>query len=306
MRQHGPGPAPAAGENARGGLPRRRVRPTSGRMDIRQYLSPFRKRLPRVAVVRLHGAIGATRPGAAGLSDAALAPLLERAFRRGKPAAVALVINSPGGSPVQSSLIAARIRRLADETKVPVHAFVEDIAASGGYWLVSAADDIWADATSLVGSIGVISAGFGFAGLLERHGVERRVHTAGASKSFMDPFRPEKPEDVARLTALLEPMHAVFKAQIVARRGAKLAEGRDLFTGDIWIGAQALEVGLIDGLAHMVPKLKELYGDKVRLVPYGIRRSIWRRFGVAAAADGALGAALDLAEERALWARYGL
>ncbi|MBW6505313.1 MAG: S49 family peptidase [Rhodobacteraceae bacterium] len=275
-------------------------------MDIRQYLPPFRKHLPRVAVVRLQGAIGISRPGAASLSDAALAPLLERAFRRGKPAAVALVINSPGGSPVQSSLIAARIRRLADETKVPVHAFVEDIAASGGYWLATAADDIWADATSLVGSIGVISAGFGFAGLLDRFGIERRVHTAGASKSFMDPFRPEKPEDVARLTALLEPMHATFKALIIARRGAKLSQGRDLFTGDIWVGAQAQEVGLIDGIAHMVPKLKALYGDKVRLMPYGIRRPLWRRFGAGAAAESALGAALDLADERALWARYGL
>jgi len=274
-------------------------------MDIRRLI-PFARRLPLVAVVRLQGAIGAARPGSAGLSDAALAPLLERAFRRGKPAAVALVINSPGGSPVQSALIAARIRRLADETKVPVHAFVEDIAASGGYWLATAADDIWADATSLVGSVGVISAGFGFAGLLDRAGVERRVHTAGTSKSFMDPFRPEKPEDVARLTALLEPMHAAFKAQIVARRGARLADGRDLFNGDIWTGAQAAELGLIDGLAHLVPKLKALYGDKARLLPYGIRRPIWRRFGAAAAAEAALGAALDLAEERALWSRYGL
>lgn len=276
-----------------------------GRMDIRRII-PFAPRLPLVAVVRLQGAIGATRPGASGLSDATLAPTLERAFRRGKPAAVALVINSPGGSPVQSSLIAARIRRLADETKVPVHGFVEDIAASGGYWLASAADDIWADATSLIGSIGVISAGFGFAGLIDRYGVERRVHTAGTSKSFMDPFRPEKPEDVARLIALLEPMHAVFKAHVVARRGAKLAEGRDLFNGDIWTGAQALEAGLIDGLAHIVPKLKALYGDKVRLLPYGIRRPLWRRFGAAAGAEAALGAALDLVEERALWARYGL
>ncbi|MDP1669279.1 S49 family peptidase [Phaeovulum sp.] len=275
-------------------------------MDIRQYLPPFRKRQPRVAVVRLQGAIGAARPGAAGLSDAALGPLLERAFRRGKPAAVALVINSPGGSPVQSALIAAHIRRLADETKLPVHAFVEDIAASGGYWLASAADDIWADATSLVGSIGVISAGFGLAGLIERYGVERRVHTAGSAKSFMDPFRPEKPEDVVRLLALLEPMHAAFKAQITDRRGAKLAAGRDLFTGDIWVGQQALEVGLIDGIAHLVPKLKALYGDKVRLVQYGLRRPFWRRFGAAEATTAALSAALDLAEERALWSRYGL
>lgn len=275
-------------------------------MDIRQFIPPFRKGPPRVAVVRLQGAIGATRPGATGLSDAALAPLLERAFRRGRPAAVAFIINSPGGSPVQSALIAARIRRLAEELKRPVHAFVEDIAASGGYWLASAADDIWADATSLVGSIGVISSGFGFSGLIERYGVERRVHTAGTAKSFMDPFRPEKAEDVARLKALLEPMHAAFKAQVVARRGAKLAEGRDLFTGDIWVGEQAVEAGLIDGIAHLVPKLHELYGKKVRLLPYGTRRPLWQRFGAESVAQSALGAAFELAEERALWARYGL
>lgn len=274
-------------------------------MDITRFL-PFRNRPPRVAVIRLQGSIGATRPGAAGLSDAALAPLLERAFRRGRPVAVALVINSPGGSPVQSSLIAARVRRLAEETKLPVHAFVEDIAASGGYWLACAADDIWADATSLVGSIGVISAGFGFAGMLDHHGVERRVHTAGGAKSFMDPFQPEKPQDVARLHSLLEPLHASFKAHVTARRGTKLSSGLDLFTGDVWAGEQAVALGLIDGIAHLVPKLKELYGAKVRLLPYGTRRPLLRRFGVGAATDAALGAALDFAEERALWARFGL
>lgn len=271
------------------------------------HLLPARlkNRPPRVALVRLQGAIGATRPGAQGLSDAALAPLLERAFRKGKPAAVALVINSPGGSPVQSSLIAARIRRLADELGVPVHAFVEDVAASGGYWLACAADDIWADATSIVGSIGVISAGFGLSDFIARHGVERRVHTAGRSKSLMDPFRPEKAEDVARLTLLLEDMHRVFKAWVTARRGAKLSTESDLFTGDIWTGALALNTGLIDGLAHPVPKLKELYGDKVRIVAYGQRRPWLRRFGMGLGAEMA-GAVLDQAEERALWARFGL
>lgn len=266
-------------------------------------------RAPRVAVIRLQGAIGLTRPGAAGLSDAALAPVIERAFRRGRPAAVALIINSPGGSPVQSSLIAARIRRLAEEKQIPVHAFVEDVAASGGYWLATAADDIWADETSVVGSIGVISAGFGLDQLIARHGVERRVHTAGGSKSFLDPFRPEKPEDVARLTRLLEDMHRVFKAQVVARRGTRLAAGADLFTGEIWTGAQALGTGLIDGIGHAVPRLKALYGDKVRLVPYGPKRGWLGRFGAQAgsalgaeAADALIGAA----EERALWARYGL
>lgn len=269
-------------------------------MDIKRFM-PFTRKPPLIPVIRLQGAIGVSRPGAAGLSDSVIGPLVERAFRRGRPAAVALVVNSPGGSPVQSSLIAARIRRLSEETGTPVHAFVEDVAASGGYWLATAADDIWADATSVIGSIGVISAGFGFAGLIERHGVERRVHTAGSSKSFLDPFRPENPEDVERLKALLEPMHASFKAHVTARRGARLSPERDLFTGDVWTGEQALALGLIDGVAHLEPKLKSLYGDKLRLVPYGPRRPWFRRIGVEA-----LGAALDLVEERALWARYGL
>ncbi|MGD9918210.1 MAG: S49 family peptidase [Paenirhodobacter sp.] len=268
-----------------------------------------RRRAPRVAVIRLQGAIGAVRPGAQGLSDAALEPVIERAFRKSRPVAVALIVNSPGGSPVQSSLIAARIRRLADETQVPVHAFVEDVAASGGYWLACAADDIWADATSVVGSIGVISAGFGLSELIAKHGVERRVHTAGGSKSFLDPFRPEKPEDIARLTGLLEEMHRVFKAWVTERRGGRLATDADLFTGEIWTGALALRSGLIDGIAHPVPKLKELYGEKVRLIPYGQRRSLLRRFGAeAGAALGAetAGALAQAVEERALWARYGL
>jgi serine protease SohB len=272
---------------------------------------PFVKKPPFVAVLRLQGAIGMSRPGSPGLSDAAMAPLIERAFARGKPAAVALLINSPGGSPVQSALIASRIRRLAEEKNIPVHAFVEDVAASGGYWLACAADHIWADPTSVVGSIGVISSGFGLDQFIGKYGIERRVHTAGGSKSFMDPFRPEKEEDVARLKRLLEDMHVSFTEYVRTRRGAKLASDRDLFTGDIWTGRQALaeETGLIDGIAHAMPKLKELYGDKVRTLAYAPKRSIFRRFGAQLGAEigtGASGALIDTAEERALWARYGL
>ncbi|MCT8330938.1 S49 family peptidase [Albidovulum sediminis] len=265
---------------------------------MKRLMNVFRPK-PRVAVLRLQGVI--TAGGRGGLSDHALAPVIERAFRRGKPKAVALIINSPGGSPVQSALIAARIRRLAEERKIPVHAFVEDVAASGGYWLATAADDIWLDANSVAGSIGVISAGFGFAELLARHGVERRVHTAGASKSFLDPFRPEKPEDVERLHAILGPIHESFKQQVAARRGSRLAADRDLFTGDVWVGQGAVDVGLADGISHPVPKLKSLYGDKVRLMPYGVRRSIFQRF-----TGRLIGAAVDEIEERALWSRYGL
>ena len=262
---------------------------------------PFLPSRPRVAVVRLAGMIGAGGRFGGGLSDEAIAPVLGRAFAM-KPRAVALVINSPGGSPVQSALIGARIRRLAEEKKIPVHAFVEDLAASGGYWLACAADDIWIDDSSVVGSIGVISSSFGFADLMARGGIERRVHTAGKSKSLGDPFQPEKPEDVARLRAILDPIHRNFIAHVQARRGQRLATGTDLFQGDVWVGQGAVDLGLADGIGHMVPRLKALYGDKVRLMPLGVRRSFWRRFG----AGAALGAVAEATEDRALWARYGL
>lgn len=257
---------------------------------------PFVKKPPLVVVLRLSGVIGGGRNA---LNDAALAPLIEKAFKM-KPAAVALVINSPGGSPVQSSLIAARVRRLADEKGIAVHGFVEDVAASGGYWLACAADDIWVDASSIVGSIGVISAGFGFPELLARQGVERRVVAAGRSKSFADPFMPQKPEDIDRIRALQTPIHDAFIAHVKARRGARLADA-DLFNADIWVGQAAADLGLVDGVAHLVPRLKVIYGDKVRLIPLGQKRSFLSRFGLNLASD-----ALASVEDRALWARYGL
>jgi serine protease SohB len=267
---------------------------------------PFLSRPPRVAVVRLSGAIGGAARLGAGLSDEATAPVLERAFTRGRPAAVALLINSPGGSAVQSSLIAARIRALAERHRLPVHAFVEDVAASGGYWLALAADDIWADASSVVGSIGVISSSFGFAALLERQGIERRVHTAGRSKSLADPFLPENPQDVARLRAILEPIHANFIAEVRARRGARLSEDPALFEGEVWVGREAVAKGLADGIAHAEPKLREIYGAKVRLVPHGQRRSFLRRMGVGAAGAELASELAALVEARALWSRYGV
>ena len=257
---------------------------------------PFLKKPPLVPVIRLQGGIGTGRNA---LSDAGIAPVIEKAFRA-KPAAVALVINSPGGSAVQSSLIAARIRRLADEKNIPVHAFVEDVAASGGYWLACAGDDIFVDASSILGSIGVIFASFGFPDLMSRHGIERRVITAGTSKSLADPFLPQKPEDVDRLKALQGPIHDAFIAHVKARRGARLAEA-DLFNADVWVGRQAVDLGLADGVAHLVPKLKELYGDKLRLVPLGQKRSLLSRFGLSMADD-----ILQSVEDRALFARYGL
>ena len=268
-------------------------------LGMTRYL-PFLRRQPRINVVHLQGVISG-QPRGGGLSDRMVAPLVEKAFTKGRPAAVALVINSPGGSPVQSSLIAARIRRLAEEKSVPVHAFVEDVAASGGYWLATAADRIWVDPCSVVGSIGVISASFGLHELIGRHGIERRVHTAGRSKSMLDPFRPEKGEDVARLNAILEQIHDSFIAQVTERRGDRLMPGRDLFTGEIWVGARAVEMGLADGIGHMAPKLKELYGDKLRVSVFARRRGFLPFLGSRVTAE--IGTAL---EERVAFARYGL
>lgn len=259
---------------------------------------PFIKTPPRVSVVRLSGMIA--NSGRA-LNDANVGPLIEAAFTKGKPAAVALVINSPGGSPVQSSLIGARIRRLSEEKGIPVHAFVEDVAASGGYWLASSADDIYVDNCSVVGSIGVISSGFGAHVFLSRQGIERRVHTAGKSKSMMDPFKPETPEDVERLDKILNQIHGSFIEQVKSRRGDKLADDDDLFTGEVWIGSRAVEVGLADGIGHLKPKLKELYGEKVKLVPYSRRRGLFGRLGASMAIDAMAGI-----EERAAYARFGL
>ncbi len=279
---------------------------------------------PVVPVVRLAGIIGALSPLRPGLSLAGLAPLLERAFRWPGAKAVAIAINSPGGSAAQSSLIHNRIRALAAERKLKVHAFVEDVAASGGYWLACAGDEIHADETSIVGSIGVVSAGFGFHELIERWGIERRVHTAGERKTLLDPFRPEDPDDVVRLKRIQAEIHDQFKDMVRARRGAKLkASEEDLFTGDVWTGAKAVELGLVDGLGDLRTVLRARYGEKVRLrlVAEGRR---WFPKGLRLGADGGGGGAggggadgLDWAggaarglvaaiEERALWARFGL
>ncbi len=256
---------------------------------------PFLTKPALVPVIRLQGAISAS---ARGLNDAVMAPLIEKAFRS-KPAAVALLINSPGGSPVQSSLIAARIRRLSVEKNIPVHAFVEDMAASGGYWLACAGDQIWVDDSSIIGSIGVIFSSFGFSELMARQGVERRVVTAGTSKSLADPFLPQKPEDVERLRAIQTPIHQAFIGHVKARRGSRLAD-QDLFNADIWVGRQAVDLGLVDGVAHLVPKMKELFGDKVRLSPIGPKRGLLSRFGLSLAED-----VMMTVEDRLMRSQYG-
>jgi signal peptide peptidase SppA len=264
--------------------------------------------------LRLHGVItAATGPVPRSVINAAgMEKPIERAFAPERLAAVALLVNSPGGSPTQSALVADRIRGLAAEKGVPVLAFCEDVAASGGYWLACAADEIYAHPTSLVGSIGVISHGFGLDGLIERFGVQRRLYTAGASKSRLDPFLPEKQEDVAWLRDLQDQLHTMFQEWVVARRGDRLREKDELFTGEIWTGAKAVELGLVDGLGTARAVLGERFPD-AELVPVEGRRSLLARLGLTPPAaatsvistDALLGLA-QAAEIRATWARYGL
>ena len=261
-----------------------------------------------VSVVSLSGVIAANLRG--GLSYEGVSPLLARAFKVKGAKAVALRINSPGGSPVQSSLIGGAIRRLADETDLPVHAFVEDVAASGGYWLACAADDVWVDDSSVTGSIGVVSAGFGFTEAIAKLGVERRLYTAGENKSLLDPFSPERDEDVERLKRLQRRIHDAFIGHVKRRRGDKLSgDDPDLFSGAIYVGQEAVEAGLADGVGHLVPMMKDRYGDKVRFRSLSRRRPLLSRLipGVAAGAGAeaveALASALD---ERAMRARFGL
>ena len=270
-----------------------------------------------MGVLRLSGVIGSAGQFSRGLSLASLAENIETLFKLPRLKAIALIVNSPGGSPVQSALIAARIRELAEENELPVIAFCEDAAASGGYWLACTADEIYADESSIVGSIGVISAGFGFPALIKRLGVERRVHTSGDKKAILDPFEEERDEDVARLKALQSDIHEAFNAFVLARRGDRLkAEPEALFTGEFWTGKRALELGLIDGIGYLRPEMRRRYGEDVDLRLIESDRG-WRRllrFGGRApglqvpAIDGGdiADALISKLEERAHWSRLGL
>lgn len=265
---------------------------------------------PVVPVVRLHGVITADpRPGRVNIAGAA--PLLRKAFAlRGAPA-VAIVVNSPGGSPVQSRLISKRIRDLADEHGKPVLVFVEDAAASGGYFIAVAGDEIIADPSSIVGSIGVIFAGFGFVDALNRLGIERRVHTAGKSKSTLDPFLPERKEDVERIKALELDVHEVFIAWVKQRRANKLkAADEALFTGEFWSGRRGVELGLVDAVGDLRATLRERYGEDVRLKVIEPRRPFFSLprlgFGTRETVAGIVGDVVSAIEERLLWSRLGL
>jgi signal peptide peptidase SppA len=267
---------------------------------------------PVVPEVRLSGAIGMSLPYRAGLSMASMAPTLERAFGTPRAKAVALLVNSPGGSPVQSHLIFRRIRALAAEKKLPVFVFVEDAAASGGYMIACAGDEIFADPSSIVGSIGVVSAGFGFDRFIERFGIERRVHTAGENKAILDPFRPEDPKDVERLKGIQARVHEMFIDLVRARRGGKLpAETGELFTGAFWVGAEAVDLGLVDALGDLRSVMRERYGDKVelRVIPPTRPSLIARLLNRQPLAPDSLfdpNGLVAALEERAAWARLGL
>jgi serine protease SohB len=292
--------------------------PSFGIRSLWNTVNPFHSKGTLIPVLRLSGTIGAATPLRQGLTIAACSNAIERAFSFKNAPAVAIQINSPGGSPVQSRLIYERIRALATEKSKKVFAFAEDVAASGGYMLACAADEIYADASSLVGSIGVVSAGFGFTDLIGKIGVERRVYTSGENKFQLDPFKPEVPDEVSRLKKIQEIVHRDFIALVKESRGQRIAAAGDsLFTGEFWSGRQALELGLIDGIMDIRTKMRALYGEDVRLKLIPAERGLLRRrTGVGVTVSGvdygvsfAQGFADDLIsalEERALWARFGL
>src|ERR1700726_558306 len=269
-----------------------------------------------VPVVRLSGVIGAVTPLRPGMSLAGVARMLERAFTTKNARAVALVINSPGGSPVQSRQIYLRIRQLAAEKKLPVLVFVEDVAASGGYMIACAGDEIYCDPSSIMGSIGVVGGSFGFQELIRKVGVERRLYTAGAHKAMLDPFLPENPDDVARVKALQREIHAIFISLVKQSRGGRLKGTEDvLFTGEYWAGETSVSLGLADAIGDLRSVLRARYGDKVRtpvIAPStGLLSGLLGRrsgAGTLGELDGIGGLPDELIsalESRAIWARFG-
>jgi serine protease SohB len=277
---------------------------------VRLVPARFRADIPVVPVVRLSGVIGVGTPLRPGLMLASVAKSLDRAFATRNAKAVALVINSPGGSPAQSHLIMRRIRQLAEEKNLPVLAFIEDVGASGGYMLACAADEIICDQYSIVGSIGVVGGSFGFPKLMEKLGVERRLYTSGDNKAMLDPFLPEKPEDVKRIKTIQKNIHGDFIALVKSRRGAKL-NGTDkaLFSGEFWTAQTAIELGLADKLGDLRSELRTRYGDKVRTPLISAERGWLSRKIPGINLGQTPGLADDLVsalEARALWSHYGL
>lgn len=262
---------------------------------------------PRVSVLRLSGIIADSGPGRGGISHHKYEKFIEYAFDEFDLKAVLLVINSPGGSPAQSALIGDHIRRLADEKEVPVYAFVEDVAASGGYWLACAADEIYANETSIVGSIGVISSSFGFKDLIEKYGVERRVHTSGKNKSFMDPFADEKPADVKRLKEIQWELHETFIGWVKDRRGEKI-KGKDseLFDGRFWTAKAALDLGLVDGFSSAKRFATAKFGEDIKFREFGPEKKLVPSLLGSSIKNSIAEDAIETLERKAIWGRYGL
>jgi signal peptide peptidase SppA len=288
----------------------------NARGALRPILPKRLRGLPVVPVVRLAGIIGFSTPLKPGLTLITVARALERAFNMRTAKAVALLINSPGGSPVQSHLIYRRIRQLAAESARPVIAFAEDVAASGGYMIACAADEIFCDPSSIVGSIGVVGGSFGFSKLMDKLGVERRLYTSGEHKAMLDPFLPENPQDVERLKALQRDIHEEFIELVKRSRGARLkGPEKTLFSGEYWTGGKAIELGLADGIGDLRATLRARFGDDVITPLVAPARGWFGRVqpGVAPSDITGLPRAADFAEQiisaleaRALWARYGL
>ena len=276
-------------------------------MGLISKLMFWRRRKPVVPVVRLNGVImHSSRIGQRGLSLEAVEPQLKKAFSVKHAKAVALIINSPGGSPVQSSLIGQRIRDLASRADVPVLSFCEDVAASGGYWLAASADEIIANPASIIGSIGVVSAGFGFDKAIAKLGIERRVYTAGEAKVTLDPFQPERDEDVARLKALQTDIHQQFISHIEARRGSRLKGAHeDLFNGAFWTGARAVELGLVDSLGECRQTILQRFGDDTEVMFIEPKRN-FLSFGLPGMRSQLVQETADIAIERAYFSRFGL
>lgn len=270
-------------------------------------LGKFLKRGPKIPVIRLSGVIADTVTRRGALSYVRTRRVIEKAFSYTKAPAVAVVINSPGGAPAQSQLIAGLIRQLADEKEITVYAFVEDVAASGGYWLACAADHIYVQETSIVGSIGVISAGFGLEGFLDRHDIKRRLYTSGREKSMLDPFLPEKPGDVARLKEVQMQIHAHFINWVKDRRGGKL-EGTDeeLFEGRFWTGSAALDMGIADEIGDVRTVMREKYGEDIRLIELSPDKRLPFLPSVPGVSDAWVDDAIRAVEDRALWGRFGV
>jgi len=275
------------------------------RIPIREFRDPA----PVVGVLRLSGVIGRVGPTGGGMTLVGLERTIDKAFTGRNLVAVALAVNSPGGSPVQSALIARRIRQVALEKSVPVITFAEDVAASGGYWLACAGDEIYADENSIIGSIGVISSGFGLTGAIERLGIERRLHKSGDRKGMFDPFSDEAPEDIARLNSIQADMHESFREMVRVRRGDKLNAPEDeLLEGDMWTGSQALALGLIDGIGDLRSVMRERFGERVKLRPIAPRPNPLRRWlgRDRQTAGRHAWEVLAVLEEWAQWRRFGL